>query len=392
MPGSYQIFFGQEPADPCFYDHLTSLEVEENADLPGAIQLVLPVSAKQGELTFVNDDNLKPFARVGVVATPADGTPECIFDGNVLTHRLHLERGATTSKLEVWGQDASWLMNLEEKVHEWVNVTDSDIATSIFAQYGMAPAPENSDDNSPPHTEDGQSLMQRATDIAFLRARARVTGKLCRVVPRAVAKGRPGPLTGYFARPNLDADPVLTLDLNCPQDWTVAALDFDWDASRPTAVAAQQLFLDSNGGSKDPKAEAVPAVVNESASNLPASGLPLLDSRSLEDFAGQPASVMLTAPSDSVGDLTLRARGLLEEANWFVRCEGESDIARLRGILRAGDIVGVQGVGSLHSGKYLVWSVRHTLTAGSHKMHFVLVRNAVGPAPGGALNGLPGGF
>ena len=68
MAGTYQIFFGLEPADQCFYDQLTSLEVEENADLPGAIQLVLPVSARQGELTYVNDERIGPFAPLAVSA------------------------------------------------------------------------------------------------------------------------------------------------------------------------------------------------------------------------------------------------------------------------------------------------------------------------------------
>jgi hypothetical protein len=46
--------------------------------------------------------------------------------------------------------------------------------------------------------------------------------------------------------------------------------------------------------------------------------------------------------------------------------------------------VGVQGVGAMYSGTYLVWSVRHTIEASAHKMNFVLLRNAVGGAAGGA--------
>jgi hypothetical protein len=45
-------------------------------------------------------------------------------------------------------------------------------------------------------------------------------------------------------------------------------------------------------------------------------------------------------------------------------------------------------VGSLHSGRYLVWSVRHTINADAHTMKFVLVRNAIGPAPSGGAGGL----
>lgn len=62
-------------------------------------------------------------------------------------------------------------------------------------------------------------------------------------------------------------------------------------------------------------------------------------------------------------------------------------------VLRAGDIVSIEGIGAVNSGNYYVWSVRHMITAGSHKMRFRLVRNAVGTAPGGGgLAGLLGGL
>ena len=48
------------------------------------------------------------------------------------------------------------------------NLTDADVANSIFGDYGFTPAPENSDDDSPSHVESGHSLMQRGSDIQFL--------------------------------------------------------------------------------------------------------------------------------------------------------------------------------------------------------------------------------
>jgi hypothetical protein len=120
------------------------------------------------------------------------------------------------------------------------------------------------------------------------------------------------------------------------------------------------------------------------------SGLKLLGDRSLLDFAGKPMTVLLTAPVDSAGELRLRAQSLLRESGWFVRCEGEADVFRLQTILRVNTIVEIEGVGSLNSGKYYVWSVRHTISADAHKMKFVLVRNAVGggAGSGGLLGGL----
>lgn len=363
MASTFQLLLNGTAVEEELYSALSSLEVEENADLPGAIQLNLAVSRSEAEdLTFVNDVGLQPLANLAVVVAPEDQPDECIFDGYVLAHKLHLETGVTNSTLQVWGQDASWLMNLEEKTREWVDVTDASVANTIFSEYGIAPASENIEDDSPSHTEAGHSLMQRGSDIQFLRSLARRNGKLCRVVCTTT----PGERSGYFASPKLEGAPILTLNLNDPEAWTVRALDFDWDVTRPSAVKASQATFNDNDEDG----------VSGDASD---SELPLLDERSLMDFAGKPMTILLTAPVDDAGELQLRAKSLLRESGWFVRCEGEVDVSRLNAILRVGAVIQIEGVGSLNSGKYYVWSVRHTITAEAHKMKFTLVRNAVGP-------------
>lgn len=365
MGNTFRILLNGTDVDNTFYTSVSLIEVEENADLPAAIQLSLPVDRSDGgDLTYVSDDRLRPFASVAVVATSGSGGDQCVFDGLVLTHKLHLQRGTTASTLKIWGQDVSWLMNLEEKVKEWVDVTDADVAAAIFGDYGITPASDNTADDSPSHTEGGHTLMQRASDIQFLRALARRNGKLCRVT----CSDTPGVRTGYFAKPNLDGDPVVTLDLANPDKWTVDALDFEWDVTRPTAVSARQsLFSDSDE-------DGVSADTSDS-------GLSVLDARGLSDFAGKTMTVLLTAAVDDAQELTLRAQSVLREAGWFARCEGEADVARLNNVLRAGTVVAVSGAGSLNSGKYLVWNVHHTISADSHKMKFTLMRNAVGPPP-----------
>jgi hypothetical protein len=93
---------------------------------------------------------------------------------------------------------------------------------------------------------------------------------------------------------------------------------------------------------------------------------------------------------DDGGELTQRAQAVLREASWFVRCTGRVDANRLGSILRVGTVVRLDAAGTVHSGKYFVWSVRHKINAERHLMEFVFVRNAVGKSPAGGL--LPGGF
>ncbi|MDD5034286.1 MAG: contractile injection system protein, VgrG/Pvc8 family [Methylococcaceae bacterium] len=376
MSSSYQLWVDGQPADADLIANLASLEVEENFDLPGAVQLHFPVTrTEKSDLSFVSDGRLKPFVNLAVVATVVGKADECIFDGYVLAHKLHLQRGVTDSKLEVWGKDASWLMNLEEKTREWVDVTDTSVASTVFGEYGMDPAPDNTQDDSPTHAESGHSLMQRGSDSQFLKRLATANGKIFRIA----CADKPGKRSGYFARPKLDGEAVLTLSLNDPDHWMVDALDFDWDVMGPSAVkASQALFTDS-----DP---------NGASADAADSGLATLADRNLAAFAGKSMSAMLTAPVDDAGELKLRAQALLRDAGWFVRCEGEADLARMQQVLRVGTLVQIEGVGALNTGKYLVWSVRHTIQADSHKMKFVFVRNAVGPEPSGGGGGLLGGL
>lgn len=368
---TYQLLLNGTAVDDDFYTTLAKLDVEENADLPDAISFSLPLSAQDGEVTFVADSRFAPFANVSVVATPDGGADQCIFDGYVLNHKVHLQPGITSSTLDVWGQDASVLMGIEDKVREWNGLTEADVAEQIFSEYQITPADANSNVPGPAHTEDDHTLMQRGTDIDFLRRLARRGGRWCRVS----CTDTPGKRTGLFAPPDLSGDPVATIDLNDPTVSSVPSLDFYWDALRPSAVAASQgSFTDS----------APTGVVSDTSD----SGLAPLDAQALAAFVPQPVSVRLTAAADPA-EMPDRAAAVLRDAGWFVRCEGKADLASLKTVLRVGTVVAVEGVGSLLSGPYLVWSVTHSISAQTHSMAFTLVRNAVGPAPAPSA-GLPG--
>ena len=118
-------------------------------------------------------------------------------------------------------------------------------------------------------SEGGDALMQRGTDMQFLRDRARRSGSLFRVC----CDERPGENRGHFITPNLDAGAVMTLSLNPVEIANVESLTFSWDVIRPTEVMAESLVK-----AKDP--------VEGGAQQ---SGLSLLDQRSLNAFAGDTA-------------------------------------------------------------------------------------------------------
>lgn len=356
---------GASAAD--FDADIVELEVEENADLPGAFSITLPVATTSaGDYDTVCDSRLAPLSNVCVTAQAADGVTQCLIDGYVLAQQIHLDTGTAKSTIKVWGQDASWLMNTTEQAKEWVDVTDGAAANSIFGKYGFTPDPSNTDDDSSAHSEDGATLMQRASDAQFLRALARRAGKLFRVF----CTDTPGSRTGYFSMPSLSASPSATLILNDAVAANVNALDISLDVMRPSAVNAfQALFTDADADTAG------------AGGNFTDDGLPTMSDRSLAAVAGSAVTALLTTTAADSGTVTQRANALLREAGWFVRCEGGTDADLLGSILRVGQVVALNAAGALHSGNYLVWSVRHRITAEKHEMKFVLVRNAMGAPP-----------
>ena len=351
----------------------SEIEIEENVELPCAFSIKLPLNVTQsGDYDLVIDPRMAPLTNVSLVATAGDGQAQCLIDGYLLAQTVHLDTGTSSSTIQIWGQDATWLMNTTEQTKEWADVTDSDVAASIFGNYGITPDSANSDDDSPAYTSDTNTLVQRGTDAQFLRRLAKRTGKIFRVY----CTDTPGERTGTFARPATDGDPATTLTLNDMNSATVNALDISWDVMRPTATIAMQELVSS------PDDTGAGGTTSDS-------GIDPMEAQSLSQFAGTTVTSLLTATVDSAQELTMRAQSVLTEAGWFVRCKGQADVGRLGSILRAGTVAQLNTAGSLHSGNYYVWSVRHKITTQQHMMDFVLVRNAMGAAPSGGL--LPGG-
>ena len=371
-----QLSVGGTPVPAAFYDAIQQLEVEESSDRPGALLLRLPVNrTSAGDLQFVGDGTFEPMTNLTLTVTPAapGSQAQCIFDGYVLSWRLHLDRASTSSAIDVWAQDASWLMNIDDSIVEWSGQTDGEVANAIFGSYGFTPAAGNTDNDSPSHDPDGHTLFQRATDLQFLRGLARRSGKLCRVA----CTDTPGARIGYFVAPAVSGQPVTTISLLDPAAWTVESLDFDWDVMRPTEADASQVDLtQSSDSGTDISADA--------------SGLAPLDQRDYPTYLGQSSTLQLTAPAD-VPELTQRTAAVLADSGFFSRCTGEADADRIAAVLRVGDVVTIEGAGSIQSGNWLVWNVRHQFSLDSWKMDFTLVRNAMGPAAGGgALSSLTG--
>jgi hypothetical protein len=199
-------------------------------------------------------------------------------------------------------------------------------------------------------------LIQRETDLAFIRRLARRNGNLF-----WVTCDESGVETAHFKRPPLDGQAAcdLVINLTDPRS-NVTALEISWDVERPTKAVPAELDLNN---------------LSDLSGEVERSPLTALGGTALADIVSDPRVVHVTAPIDDNGDLQARGEGAVIEASFFVRASGSTTLSALGKVLRAHTLVNLRGVGSRHSGLWLCSSVRHAMDQTEHVMEFELIRN-----------------
>jgi phage protein D len=290
----------------------------------------------------------------------------------------HFEDAGRQPYFEVRGLDASVLMTLEEKIVAWPNLSDGDIATQILSGYGLVPDVTST---NPVHQDTDITVMQRGTDLQFLRSLARRHGFEVGVERDFVS----GVVTGYFREPNLAGNPQKTLAVAFGEQSSLSSFEVSVDSLRPLAAEADQI---------DVKGKAVGTGT--------ATGLQLaaIGDRDLAALAGDTAAG-LVSPKDTVGKVWLAAdptsdatelaglaQAVCDEAGWLATARGDIRSDVYGTVLRANRLVLVRGAGSRYSGAYYVTSVTHRLAAaGEYEQHFEARRNALGLSGGEDFGG-----
>jgi phage protein D len=331
----------------------SSVEVHQQAGEPTTFTLRYDVDVIDEDLPLLADGRLDPGAELSVLV-PVESEQFCLVQGLVHAQQIHLQDGGAGSWVEVRGSDSSLRMDRESKATVWSDVADSDVVTTIVGQYGFAPDVETT---SGQHTEDRHTLVQRDTDLRFVRRLARRTGRLFWVTSDGL-----GTETAHFKRPPVDDATAATLAINQSPP-AIATLDIQWDVEQPTAAQATQLDLRSESN--------LDGAVDRSP-------LTALGTDAFADIVDEARSTHLAVPADDSGEVSARAEGALIEAGWFLRATCQTSLEALGTVLRPTQVVEITGAGSRHSGKYFVESVRHVIDASSHRMELELVRNGWG--------------
>jgi phage protein D len=343
------------PAPEEVVEAVEEIVVETALEAASVFRIRLGIAQNDaGDWRFLQDDLFRPLEPVQIRLTIAE-VPEALVNGYVSRQEVDYADEAGSSTLEISGQDATILMNLEEKVKLWANMPDSAIAAAIFGEHRLVPMVQQT--AAPTLSDPEGTTIQRGSDLRFVRGLAARNGFDFYVQPE--------PLTGLdqgFFRPRQTSDAVkavLNVSMGVPET-NVSGFRVRYDMAQPTGAAAAAL----DSGTK----EAQTAQVFSSAL-APMGSEPAL-TRLQQQPVVRPARTGLMRTSD----LQAYAQGIADASSFAIAIEGQAgpDV----GILRPGDVVAVRGVGRLYNGLYLVSRVTHRIDGDSYTQQFEAKRNA----------------
>lgn len=356
---TYALRVNGSPVTPELLGAVVQVDIEDHADLADMLRLRLSVAVRaNGSGWTVLDDNLFPRLTPIAAEIVIGGTKTPLFDGFVIETQASFSNEPGRSVLTVVAMDPTVLMHLEEKVKAWPNMADSDVASAIFsdAAYNLTPVVETTPWQ---RQEDEQTLIQRGSDIQFLRRLADRNGYECFVE----LNDSTGQAEGHFHPPKHNATAQGVLSVNLGEATNVNAFSARFDMLGPTT--AEVTGLDVSSG-------------NDQQSTITSTSLQDLGkSQTLPQ--DRPRKVLLVGTGMAqTGELQPLAQAVVDRSSWAIRAAGELNTLAYGGVLRAKRPVEVRGAGQQFSGTYYVERVLHSFSGDGYTQRFELRRNALG--------------
>jgi hypothetical protein len=344
-----------EESAPDFFPPLIEMVVEEDHRMAAVFRIKLSIRQQEdGRWSYLDDDRLKLWNKVTVSVNIGD-EDQTLITGYITHIKPHFEADENSSFIEVCGMDPTSVMSIEEKIKDWPNKSDSDIATEIFENYNLTPQVDATDIT---HDETVSTIIQRETDIQFLKRLARRNGFEC------FAKDD----TGYFRKPILTDPAQPALAVHFGSETNVISFEGHINGLRPTAVEMHQI-------------DTVGKQLQDS----------VIESGSLRQL-GRDSAASLSPPGNVTARLFVKqavatgepemnnlVQAIFDEAAWLIQVNGEIDSATYGSVLQTKKLVPIKGIGELMSGVYYVTNVRHVFTMDSYTQQFAARRNAMVP-------------
>jgi phage protein D len=384
---AYQIAFNGTAVDNDFYGDVVLLTVEEGTAMPGTFHLQLTSRMQEnGSWGYLDDDRLAVYTKVSIkigftggggllgaigslLGGGSDGNDglATVFDGYITAVDLNLGSAPSSTFVEVSGMDTGVLMSLEEKIASWENMADSDIVQQILGDYGVQ---VTADTTPTVHQDTDTTVLQRATDIQFVRDLARRNG----LEFYFETDDKSGNITGYFRAPQLDGTPQADLAIQFADQSNLKSFSAHLSATRPLNVKTQQMDVKANSPNSGQVSDTVLTKLGDKdATSLIGGALGSL----VTPKDAQAQMLVLGTPTSNATELTSIAQAVRDEAGWFIAAQGEVNSDAYQAVLRPRRLVLVKGAGKSFSGKYYVTKVVHEIKVdGSYTQKFEARRNA----------------
>lgn len=351
------ISIAEQPTPDLFLD-LLEMEVEEDHRLASVFRIRLAMRLQDdGTWKYLDDPRLQLWAKVEVKVSIDDNSTSLII-GYVTNIDAHIDKDENSSYLELKGMDATCLMNLEEKIQDWPNQSDSDIASAVFSKYNLT---AQVDDTQVTHDDTVATIIQRETDIQFLKKLARRNGYEC------VVRGN----TGYFVAPVLTGQPQPVLAAYFGPDTNLDSFDASILGAKPTQVEMHQIDTIEK------------QIVDASGTQGQQSQL---GENSFTTFSPPGGATSKTFVRHALGtgqqEMQALCQAISDEAEWFIEAHGEVDAVVYGNILQSRQLVPIKGVGEMFSGMYYVTNVKHSFNLEHYIQKFKARRNATAPNSG----------
>ena len=368
MPISeFRVFINNEAADSAMLDRFTEIHVDQAIGMAWEAELKLDLVAdEQGNWSDSSEELAEPMERVRVEVKIGTGSFVPLIDGPVVNQKFDFSSSPGRSALTLMVQDDSVLLNQDETVEVFEDLTPDEIAATLMEAAGLEveadPVPDAGSDLE-------RFVVQRGSAMRLLRRLARQHGMFVYVRPGS----QPGKSIGVFAKPDLSPSDLPEMVL-MGADRNVNYVTVEFDALRPMAASAGSVRISD---------------VTSLNSEIDASDdTPLGDSPVHSLLT--PAKVLLAHTREEQSDLDAAAQAAVNLSSWAYTARGEVAADVYAGVLEPLRLVRVVGIGARLSGDYLISRVRHSLNFESYKQAFTLLRNArlEGGNGGGLLEGV----
>mgnify|MGYP000147275018 CR=1 FL=1 len=352
------------PAPPALLDVIDTVEVTHSDNERSGFQITF--RAPRDPYSFVDypivaNPLLRPGNRVTLVVV-VGAVPQVLFDGIITHQQLSPSPQPGSTTFAVTGEDVSVAMDREEKPVEHPAQPETVIALKIIASYpelGFVPVVVPPPSFEAPTPVD-RTPVQRATDLGYLVQMAERYAYVFYVTPGPL----PGTNTAYWGPPKRVSVPQRAITVDMAPDTNVTSISIQNNEADATTV---------EGTVQDRQTNNQVPVRTATSTRPPLALFPGLANPALAGVRAYKAEGGRTATQAAA-----EAQGQTDASTDLVKVEGELDIARYGGLLKARGLVGIRGLGFTYDGLYYVQSVTSSITREGFKQKFTATREGTG--------------